>query len=110
MIQFHRLRTLIFILLALALVSCTAMPSEDAPAGPEAAQAEPATSSPDVPTAASVEDPAPTAQPTATAQPEPTKVALGPPPAFSAELRATDPQTVALGAGRPQLVELFAFW
>ena len=57
-------------------------------------------------------DPTPTdramAEPTPTA--EPTEVALGPPPAFREELEATDPQTVVLGAGRPQLVELFAFW
>ena len=55
-------------------------------------------------------EPTPTAQPTATAEPEPTEVAIGPPPAFREELEATDPQTVVLGAGRPQLVELFAFW
>ncbi|MEZ4709291.1 MAG: hypothetical protein R3A44_18935 [Caldilineaceae bacterium] len=35
---------------------------------------------------------------------------IGPPPAFTTELHATEPASVALGTGQPQLVEFFAFW
>jgi len=42
------------------------------------------------------------------AEPEETDAAAEPPPL--GELRATDPGTVALGSGKPQLVEFFAFW
>lgn len=56
------------------------------------------------PTPALIDDPGPTEEP---AQEE---AAIGPPPAFSDQLRATDPQTVAIGQGRPQVIEFFAFW
>jgi hypothetical protein len=47
----------------------------------------------------------------ATAPPEPQQAA-GPPavPAIRQDLAATDPTQVALGSGRPTLVEFFAFW
>ena len=93
----HRQLTLLLILLALALTGCSAISSEEAPAS-DSEQVAQATAEP-------VAEPT-----TATAEPEPTEVALGPPPAFREELEATDPQTVVLGAGRPQVVELFAFW
>ena len=32
------------------------------------------------------------------------------PPPLKTALEATDPSTVALGAGKPQLIEFFAFW
>lgn len=32
------------------------------------------------------------------------------PPALKTALEATNPSTVALGAGKPQLIEFFAFW
>ena len=35
---------------------------------------------------------------------------IGPPPEFTPNLKATDPTTVVLGNGRPQVVEFFAFW
>ena len=94
----HRQLTLLLILLALALTGCSAISSEEAPAS-DSEQVAQATAEP-------------VAEPTTAPTPvvEPTEVALGPPPAFHEELQATDPQTVVLGAGRPQLVELFAFW
>ena len=96
MTRVHKQLTLLLILLALALSGCSAISNEEAPAS-DSEQVAQATA-------------APMAEPTATAEPEPTEVALGPPPAFREELEATDPQTVVLGAGRPQVVELFAFW
>ena len=85
---------LVVLVLALVLSGCTAVSGDDAPAagGEEVAQA---TEAP---------------EPTATPEPEPTEVAIGPPPAFREDLQATDPATVVLGAGTPQVVELFAFW
>ena len=121
MLRFYRLLKLplVFILLALALAlaGCSAISSEDGPAAPADEQVALATEAP-------MEEPTATAQPTAvieptateepeptaTEEPEPTEVALGPPPAFSEDLHATAPQTVALGAGHPQLLEFFAFW
>ena len=93
----HRQLTLVVIVLALVLSGCNAVSGDDPPAaaGEEAAQA---TEAPAV------------EEPTSTPEPEPTEVAIGPPPAFREELQATDPATVVLGAGTPQVVELFAFW
>ncbi len=81
----YRQVTLVVLALALALSGCNAISNDEAPAGTgeEVAQA--------------------------TEAPEPTEVAIGP-PAFREELQATDPATVVLGAGHPQVVELFAFW
>lgn len=92
---------LVVLVLALVLSGCSAISGDEAAgagAGEEVAQA---TEAPE-PTATAVEEP--------TATPEPTAVAIGPPPAFREELQATDPATVVLGAGTPQVVELFAFW
>ena len=110
MTKFHRQLTLLLILLALALSGCNTIAGDDTPAagGEQVAQATEAPAA--VPTPTAIEEPAPTVQPTPTPQPEPTEVAIGPPPAFSEEIVATDPQTVALGAGRPQVLEFFAFW
>lgn len=94
---------LVVLVLALVLSGCSAITGDEAPAtgaGEEVAQA---TEAPE-PTATAAEEP------TATPEPEPTAVAIGPPPAFREELQATDPATVVLGAGTPQVVELFAFW
>ena len=98
----HRRLTLVVVVLALVLAGCTAISGGEAPAGAgeEVAQA---TEAPE-PTPTAVEEP------TATPEPEPTAVAIGPPPAFREDLQATDPATVVLGAGKPQVVELFAFW
>ncbi|MCY3711434.1 MAG: hypothetical protein OXG26_21300 [Caldilineaceae bacterium] len=96
----HRQLALVVIVLALVLSGCNAVSGDDAPAtaGEEVAQATEAT------------EPAATEEPTSTPEPEPTEVVIGPPPAFREELQATDPATVVLGAGTPQVVELFAFW
>lgn len=90
----QRRLTFVVLVLALVLSGCTAIPGDgaSAEAGEEVAQA---TEAP---------------EPTSTPEPEPTEVAIGPPPAFREELQATDPATVVLGAGKPQVVELFAFW
>lgn len=101
------------VVLALALSGCGPIAGDDGPAGGEqVAQAtEQATEQPAAePTATAVEEPTPTVEPTATPEPEPTEVAIGPPPAFREEIIATDPQTVALGQGHPQVIEFFAFW
>lgn len=104
MTAIHRQLTLVVpvlaIMLALVLSGCNAVSGDDAPAadGEEVAQA---TEAPEQ-TATAMEEP--------TATPEPTAVAIGPPPAFREDLQATDPATVVLGAGTPQVVELFAFW
>jgi len=95
----HRQFALVVLVLALVLSGCSAISGDEAPAagaGEEVAAPEP--------TATAVKEP------TATPEPEPTEVAIGPPPAFREELQATDPATVVLGAGTPQVVELFAFW
>ena len=97
----HKQFALVVLVLALVLSGCSAISGDEgAGAGEEVAQA---TEAPE-PTATAVEEP------TATPEPEPTAVAIGPPPAFREELQATDPATVVLGAGTPQVVELFAFW
>ena len=98
----HRKLTLVVLVMALLLSGCNTILSDEEPAAAveEVAQA---TEAPE-PTAAAMEEP------TSTPEPEPTEVAIGPPPAFTEDLQATDPATVALGAGHPQVVEMFAFW
>lgn len=102
----HRQLTLLLIVLALALTGCSAISSEEMPASDSEQVAE-ATVEPVEEATATTE---PVVEATATPEPEPTAVAIGPPPAFREELQATDPATVVLGAGKPQVVELFAFW
>ena len=97
----HRQLTLVVIVLALVLSGCNAVSGDNAPAAAREEVAQ-ATGAPEP--AAAVEEP------TSTPEPEPTEVAIGPPPDFREELQATDPATVVLGAGTPQVVELFAFW
>ena len=42
---------------------------------------------------------------------EPEPVAdIGPPPEFSPNLRASNPDNVVIGNGKPQVIEFFAFW
>ena len=57
------------------------------------------------PTAA--DEPNATVEPAPAQEPEATESAVGPPPTFRNELEATDPLTVALGAGRPQANRVF---
>ena len=67
--------------------------------------AEPATAAPAEPT-----DAAPAAEPSITPeQPAPTLAAVAEPPPLD-QFVATDPSTVNLAAGKPQLVEFFAVW
>ena len=110
MTKSHRRLILLFVLMALALAGCNPVGGDGAPAGgdEQAAQATEAPAAEPTPTA--MEEPTAAPEPTPTPEPEPTEVALEPPPAFSEDLRATDPQTVALGQGHPQLIEFFAFW
>ena len=86
---------LVVLVLALVLSGCTAISGDESPAAGAGEEVAQATEAP---------------EPTSTPEPEPTEVAIGPPPAFREELQATDPATVVLGAGKPQVVELFAFW
>lgn len=51
----------------------------------------------------------PAPESTPTPEPAATPTPSGPPP-FTEELHATDPSTVVIGAGQPQVVEFFAFW
>ena len=51
-----------------------------------------------------------TPTPTITFTPSPTRTPLPVPPWVSVQLHATDPRTVQLAAGKPQLIEFFAFW
>jgi thiol-disulfide isomerase/thioredoxin len=51
-----------------------------------------------------------TPTPTITFTPTPTRTPLPAPPWISVRLRATNPHTVQLVAGKPQLIEFFAFW
>ena len=67
--------------------------------------------------ACSVPAPAPLATGVPSSSPAETKVAASPTPLETAVvptpragLQATDPSTVKLAAGQPQLVEFFAFW
>ncbi len=46
----------------------------------------------------------------ATSPPEPTAEGLGPIPQGSSQLKASNPTHVDLSAGKPTLVEFFAFW
>lgn len=41
---------------------------------------------------------------------EPAMADIGPPPEFSPDMKATDPENVVIGNGKPQVVEFFAFW
>ena len=99
----HKQFALVVLVLALVLSGCSAISGDEAPAAGAGEEVAQATEAPE-PTATAVEEP------TATPEPEPTAVAIGPPPAFREELQATDPTTVVLGTGTPQVVELFAFW
>jgi thiol-disulfide isomerase/thioredoxin len=51
-----------------------------------------------------------TPTPTVTSTPTPTRTPLPVPPWVSVQLHATNPHTVQLAAGKPQLIEFFAFW
>lgn len=102
----RRFWPLLLSLLALGGMVLAACGGGGAPA-PEAVQEE-------APAAVQAEAATPTTPPTATSIPPSESAAsaseLGEPPAFTEALHATDPSTVVLGAGQPQLIEFFAFW
>ncbi len=98
----HRILALSFLMVSVILVSaCTgsAGPADqsviEAPSGEGAGPAAPAA---DEPAAPAADEPAEVeAEPQEIVQPR-------------QELEATDPATVSLASGQPQIVEFFAFW
>ena len=87
-------------LMALLLAACSGPPAqavENTPAAPTVAAASAVTEPPVVTEAVAATEMSTAAAPTATRAPR-------------LELEATDPSTVSLAAGKPQLVEFFAFW
>ncbi len=116
-----RTRPLLLAAVALALLAAacggapagTPVPGAAAPPTREAASPAPPTlPSPTAPPARSdAPTPGNVAQPQSTLPPAPALPPTEAPAAeVSQELHATDPGTVNLAAGRPQLVEFFAFW
>lgn len=102
-----RIHRLPFILLATALLLAACGQGAVAPA--ETATPPPATpTDAPPPTQAPTEPMAETEAPTA--RPEPTAEGLGPIPQGPSQLRASNPSNVDLAAGKPTLVEFFAFW
>lgn len=89
-------------MLGLLLAACapTVVAPTTAPVAPPTSNA---------PAAAPTSAPA-TAEPTVEVQPTEAVEAAPTPHAVKTELAATDPSTVQLAAGKPQLVEFFAFW
>lgn len=88
------------------------VPSEpESPVAPEAGEAEPQpdilaptdTVAPAATQTAAPTDPPPSQEPTEVVLPEPE-------PEVRTALAASDPESVQLASGRPQLVEFFAFW
>lgn len=69
-----------------------------------------APSQPATPTPARTPTPFVLPSPTLTRTPTPTRTPLPAPPWFNARITASDPRKVVLAAGKPQLVEFFAFW
>jgi thiol-disulfide isomerase/thioredoxin len=51
-----------------------------------------------------------TPTPTLTFTPTPTRTPLPAPPWLNVRIRATDPKTVELASGKPQLIQFFAYW
>lgn len=98
MTNLRHIGILLVVALALGLCACKG----DSSGAPAAAEPEPAAQA----TKASTPEP----RTTAADEPDATESAVGPPPTFRNELEATDPLTVALGAGRPQAIEFFAHW
>ena len=100
-----RKRFLILGLLAVFMLSaCTPTASAPAPTSDSGVE----------PTAGPVQEEAPAAAPAATEAPaesEPAAVEpMGVPTSRGSQLVATDPNTVNLASGEPQLIEFFAFW
>lgn len=102
------MRKIIFLTLVLVLALTACGPetqSSESASGPVATNAAPATSMPtDVP-----------AEPAATEAASATQAELSteaPPVTVTprAEMEATNPGTVVLASGQPQLIEFFAFW
>ena len=94
-------------LLLLALAACKATapsPPAEAPVAVEASE------TPAQPAAAPSDTPQPAQEDTPAAPPTNTPLAAQATPTLRPELEATDPTTVNLAAGKPTLLEFFAFW
>lgn len=94
------------LLAACAPATAPQITQSEAPVRADAAAAKPAATQPtsqEAPTVNAVTD-VPAAMPTEAPTAAPTKKPV------KTELEATDPATVQLAAGKPQLVEFFAFW
>lgn len=97
-------RTSLLILAALVLVGCSPGVASPLPSDQvEPSPADTATPAPTVLPTEAAPDPIATPLGSTSAPPEPT-------PTARRGLQATDPGSVVLAAGRPQLVEFFAFW
>jgi hypothetical protein len=92
-------------LATLVMVGCSPGPVSPAPQGTQEGALPVPTSTPEA-QASRVEaplSPLPTVDDPTSAEPQPT-------PTLRVGLQATDPQTVVLASGKPQLVEFFAYW
>jgi hypothetical protein len=103
--QTSRMRSALITLAALVLVGCS----------PGLASPPPSVSQegvPPAPTSTLVAEAAPVeaAPSPLPAMDEPSSSGPEPTPTLRVGLQATDPQTVVLGSGKPQLVEFFAYW
>lgn len=98
-------KILFMILITTILIAACSTPAPTLPA-PAANTQAPAVSLPTQPTTASQ----PTSAPVVvnTAPPQPTAAQAAKP--ISKEFTPSDPKNVKLAAGKPQLVEFFAFW
>lgn len=103
--RIRRIGSAWIILAALVLAGCAPGVASPAPKGPQG-EALPGTNSTPEALATKLEAP-PSPRPSAV---EPTSAASQPTPTLRVGLQATDPQTVVLASGKPQLVEFFAYW
>jgi hypothetical protein len=113
------LAKLLLVIVLLFVAACGAQDAS-APAGApaQAEEVQPAESTEETSAASeeiAVEPTEPPAQeaasePTVAPDEEEAAADLGPPPAFTEELKASNPEDFVITSGGPQLVEFFAFW